>query len=170
MEELLQYFIREGAAWARSQRDILRPGAVALSSQLKKFYSAHFAADTLSAVRLCFLPVIPNPTFYADLGRRGISIPLDFTQMEGITYDDTFVITQSSSNPNVLAPLLFHECVHVAQYKCLGVDGFMEQYVRGWVDNGLDYFSIPLEREAYELQRRFTEGEPFSVDEELAGA
>ncbi len=169
VEELLEYLVQQGAAWIRSQRETLRPQGVPLLPQLKQHYSGYFAPDTLAAVRLCRLPFIPNPTFYEDLDRRGIPIPLDFTQMAGITYDDTVAIAEHSSEPNTLMPLLFHECVHVAQYRRLGVGLFIEQYVRGWADNGGDYYSIPLESEAYQLQERFTGGEHFSVEMELAG-
>ena len=92
-----------------------------------------------------------------------------FTQMNGITFSDTVVLTQAYSDPNVSAPLLFHECVHVVQYRKLGVDRFVEEYVRGWADNNYDYSSIPLEQEAYALENRFSSGERFSVEAVVGG-
>lgn len=65
--------------------------------------------------------------------------------------------------------LMFHELVHVVQYQLLELAEFVEWYVHGWVKNGFDYFAIPLERYAYELQRRYDEssGQVFSVAEEV---
>jgi len=54
---------------------------------------------------------------------------------------------------------LFHELVHVAQYETMGMRGFLTTYVRGWLENGREYFAIPLEVEAYELQELFERGE-----------
>ncbi len=169
MKELIEYLIREGRRWTRSQQETLRPFGAALQPELKNFYSQYFHEETLDTVVVCVRPVIDNPPFYADLARRGITIPLDFTQMSGITFSDTVVLTQAYSDPNVSAPLLFHECVHVVQYRKLGVDRFVEEYVRGWADNNYDYSSIPLEQEAYALQNRFSSGERFSVEAVVGG-
>ena len=144
MAELIQYLIREGRGWIRSQRETLRPLGMPLQPQWKDFYSAYFDRETLDTVVVCIRPVIDNPPFYAELAKRGITIPLDFTQMNGITFSDTVVITETNSDPDVSAPLLFHECVHVVQYRKLGVDRFIEEYVRGWAENNYDYYSIPL--------------------------
>ena len=54
--------------------------------------------------------------------------------------------------------LLFHEIVHVVQYRLLGVRGFAEQYIRGWARSGFDYREIPLEVEAYALEAEFADG------------
>lgn len=169
MEGLIQFLIREGRGWIRSQRKTLRPSGRALGPPWKDFYSPYFDRGTLDAIVVCVRPVIENPPFYAELGRRGITIPLDFTQMSGITFRDTVVITQANADRDALAPLLFHECVHVVQYRKLGVDRFVEEYVRGWAENNYDYSSIPLEQEAYALQDRFSDGECFSVEAAVGG-
>jgi len=49
---------------------------------------------------------------------------------------------------------LFHELVHVEQYKQLGVRDFARLYVRGFLRNG-SYEQIPLEIHAYELDERY---------------
>lgn len=38
--------------------------------------------------------------------------PLDFSQMAGITFNDTVILSDAYSD---LVSLLFHECVHLAQ-------------------------------------------------------
>jgi len=64
--------------------------------------------------------------------------------------------------------LLFHELVHVEQYRHLGIPRFSDLYVRGFL-NGGSYEAIPLEINAYTLGGRF-EFDPqrvFSVEDEV---
>ena len=60
---------------------------------------------------------------------------------------------------------LFHEMVHVAQYRVLGLRRFADLYVKGFF-NGGGYEGIPLEQQAYELETRFSRNpkEKFSVE------
>jgi len=64
--------------------------------------------------------------------------------------------------------LLFHELVHVEQYRQLGVPRFSELYVRGFLTGG-GYEGIPLERNAYALGARFEANlqERFSVSDDV---
>jgi hypothetical protein len=65
--------------------------------------------------------------------------------------------------------ILFHELVHVEQYRLLGIPRFSELYVRGFLV-GASYEEIPLERNAYLLDGRY-EKDPtlhFSVADEVA--
>ncbi len=41
--------------------------------------------------------------------------PLDFSQMTGITFNDTVVLSDAYFEETDLVLLLFHECVHLAQ-------------------------------------------------------
>jgi hypothetical protein len=63
---------------------------------------------------------------------------------------------------------LFHELVHVEQYKQLGIRGFARAYVRGFLRTG-EYESIPLEVQAYELDGRYAANPAlrFSVRDEV---
>ena len=161
MDEELNYLVVEGIKWVQSQRDSLRPTGAELAPKLKNLYSKYFSNSVLDVARLSIIEVIPNPPFFANLPQ----IPFDFQVMDGITYDDTILITESSARGSDVAPLVFHELVHVVQYRVLGVEEFIRQYVQGWAENGRDYFAIPLEVEAYSLQERFEKGEDFIVEE-----
>lgn len=68
-----------------------------------------------------------------------------------------------------MTPVVFHELVHVVQYAVLGVQGFITRYVRSWFENGLDYYGISLETQAYALQQRYekTPGQGFPVKDEV---
>lgn len=83
--------------------------------------------------------------------------------MAGITFQDVVVHVEPLTRS-----LLFHELVHAVQYIHLGLPGFAELYVRGFLSGG-SYEEIPLEKQAYELEARFA-GNPtehFSVDADV---
>lgn len=94
---------------------------------------------------------------------RGFNNLPDQSQMAAITFDDVVVAHEEFSKG-----LLFHELVHVAQYRLLGVPGFSELYVRGFLTGG-SYNAIPLETNACTLQHRFESDSlrAFSVEEEV---
>ena len=169
MEKQLNFLIENGKPWVRSQRTLHRPLAQALSASIRQPLEPYFKPDTLDCVRVRVVPSIENPGFYAEFEKAGQPIPLDFSLMDGITFVDTVLIAEPSIRSTGLLPLIFHECVHVVQYKVLGADVFVSQYVNGWASNGFDYFSIPLEKTAYAMQSRFQAGEhiPFSVEQHV---
>jgi hypothetical protein len=69
--------------------------------------------------------------------------------MAAVTFGDVVVSHQPFTDG-----LLFHELVHVEQYRQLGIPRFAELYVRGFLSGG-GYDGIPLEINAYELSGRF---------------
>jgi hypothetical protein len=155
-EALLQVLIENGRAWVQSQRDRYWPEARRLTAAEKTELSPFFEASILDVARVAGVPRIENPPFYRELEAQGIPIPLDFTAMEAITFVDTILIAGGEGPGAALKlPLLFHELVHVVQYAALGKDAFVERYVRGWAEHGQDYYAIPLEQDAYDLQARY---------------
>jgi len=82
----------------------------------------------------------------AGIGFSGLP---DFSQMAAITFGDVVV-----SHMPFTDGLLFHELVHVEQYRQLGIPRFAELYVLGFLSGG-GYDGIPLEADAYTLGRRF---------------
>lgn len=166
---LLDTLIEKGTEWVRAQRETHRPDAFPLPQPESGLIAPFFKRATLDAVRFRHVPEIENPAFYGFLGDLG-DLPIDFSRMAGVTFVDTVLLSDAFVQEADLLSLLFHECVHVAQYQVLGVDEFIRRYVQGWASNGMDYFSIPLERDAYELERqfRFARHRPFSVEEAVA--
>jgi hypothetical protein len=157
--EDLKLFIEQGRRWAAQMHAELWPKGLVLAEPLIRLFSPFFGTNTLRRIRVVNLKEIPNPPFYSLLSTRGIPFPIDFTQMAGITFIDTVIISETKAqlSEDSLRSLLFHEAVHVVQYEQLGLDRFMNNYVMGWAENGFDYSAIPLERQAYELQSRFDE-------------
>lgn len=164
--DTIRFLIDNGKLWIAAEQAARRPRAQPLPDQVRRRFAPYFAASILDAARVQRVPLIPNPPFYAHLAAVGQPLPLDFTQMAGITFIDTILIARSKVTAQSFDPLLFHECVHMVQYALLGADQFVEQYVTGWAANGRQYERIPLEAEAYQLQHAFTgnPGASFSVE------
>lgn len=151
---LVDFVAIQGERWVRCQRARFRPHAAGLEPPLRERLSAHFHEAILDSARFARTDRIEKPDFLQVLGRR----VLDFARMQGITYVDTVVISDRYVPGPMSTGLVFHELVHVVQYDVLGTREFVRRYVQGWVDGGYRYEAIPLERTAYELQRRFHDG------------
>ncbi len=170
VQALLDFLIQNGQGWVRAQRDLHYPTARPLSAKETAGFAGFFEAQTLDSARIKNVPVIQNPEFYSQLTALGEPMPLDFTRMSGITFEDTILISVTMTPPSTaFAPLLFHELVHVVQYETLGLQAFVQQYIHGWAQNGFQYDNIPLERDAYELESRYQAHpqQTFSVREEV---
>jgi hypothetical protein len=168
-DQMLDYFVVEGEKWILEQRRLHHPTAKLLHSNQRDAFDPFFGTTILDSVRFATVEQIPNPGFYNNLQAIGQPIPMDFRQMHGITFVDTVLLSrrfQSSWSPG----LYFHELVHVVQYSILGSAPFMQRYVRGWAENGYQYGSIPLEKDAYELQTRYerSPSQVFSVQDVVA--
>jgi hypothetical protein len=123
-----------------------------------------FPDDILSQVRVV-RGRASEPSFYPQLRAMGIRNAPPFSQMAGITFQDVVVHVEA-----LTTSLLFHELVHAVQYKHLGLQGFAERYVRGFLSGG-SYEEIPLEKQAYELEARFAArpAATFSVEDDVIG-
>jgi hypothetical protein len=124
-----------------------------------------FSPQLLEGVRLLVLKGerVGNPDFYPVLKSLGFNNLPDQSGMGAITFCDVVVSHEAFSNG-----LLFHDLVHVEQYRQLGIPRFSEVYVRGFL-NGGSYEAIPLEVNAYTLEGRI-ESDPrrvFSVEDEV---
>ena len=152
------------ARYIRAQRDRLALTATPLSELSKLRLRQHFSDDDLERVRVALanpLP-IPDPPFYPLFRWLRLDIP-EPSLVDAITFD--YVI--AAREPMGL-PLLFHEMVHVVQYRLLGVKAFARLYVQGFLAGG-GYHGIPLERCALEMEQRFVNArEPFDVEVEVA--
>lgn len=156
--------IRWGTRWVASRRDHHRPRASPLDPAERDELTPHFPSGVLGAVRVRRVESIEPPRTLAALGRLGVDAPLAGGTIRGIAFDDTIVVLDRLPAAAATS-LLFHELIHVVQYRLLGVRGFVERYVRGWLESEGSYRDIPLERDAYELQRRHAEepGRPIRV-------
>ncbi len=127
--------------------------------------SPFFPAEILNSVRTLVLhgARISNPSFYSMARMMGYHNLPDFSDMTAITFVDVVV-----SHEEFADDLLFHELVHAVQYAKLGTKEFASRYVKGFIQGGC-YEEIPLEKNAYELESRFSQdpAQVFSVADEV---
>jgi len=158
--------IRELAGWVAvyisEQRESFRGKAVAIEPSHKAALQPFFPALVLEGVKVT-RGRAGEPSFYRQLRGLGITNAPPFSDMAGITFQDIVVHAEPLTRR-----LLFHELVHAVQYVQLGLQGFAEHYVRGFLSGG-SYEEIPLEKQAYELEGRFASNpaEQFSVDADV---
>ena len=148
-----------------AQRQKYSSRAIPLSAQQKATMTGFFSPQLLDSTRLLVLhgERVSNPEFYPMLKGLGFANLPDQSGMGAITFSDVVVSHEPFRNG-----LLFHELVHVEQYRQLGIPRFSELYVRGFL-NGGSYEAIPLEVNANALERQFDENpaRQFSVAEEV---
>jgi len=141
------------------------PKATPLQPDQISLLSPFFPAEILSSIRTLVLhgTQIPNPSFYGMARMMGYHNLPDFSDMTAITFVDVVV-----SHEEFTDDLLFHEAVHVVQYAQLGTKEFSSRYVKGFIEGGC-YEEIPLEKNAYELESRFSQDQAqvFSVADEV---
>jgi hypothetical protein len=167
--QIVEGLMRVATGWVRDQRQRLSPGSRPLSEAETAALAAWFEAETLEAARVVLAERCPRPGFLtpeltAQLTALGVDQTLfQIDRMAGITFGELMVIATFGRPGFRLRPdLLFHELVHVAQYRELGVAGFMDVYLRGFAAAG--YRGTPPEAQAYALTARFEQGEAFSVE------
>jgi hypothetical protein len=110
-----------------------------------------FSKELIDATRILELrgERVANPDFYPRLRSWGFNNLPDQFAMDAITFSDVVVSHVPFTNE-----LLFHELVHVEQYRQIGIPLFANLYVRGFLTGG-EYKRIPLEKNAYDLGERY---------------
>jgi hypothetical protein len=150
------------ATYIAGQRSYFQERAQAISAGHVSALEPFFPKEILSLVRVA-QGRASEPPFYSQLRALGIRNAPPFSSMAGITFEDVVVHVQP-----LTTSLLFHELVHAVQYKHLGLNGFAKLYVRGFLTGG-SYEEIPLEKQAYGLEDRFSRNptRPFSVEDDV---
>jgi hypothetical protein len=129
----------------------------------KKRLRPYFEDADLDRARIIIADPLPisAPPFVGMVRKLGFRFP-DVKLVSGITFDTVIALRERPD-----ANALFHELVHLVQYRALGVHEFARQYVRGFLGTH-SYDEIPLERCAYNLEARFMMcNEVFNVGEEV---
>ena len=126
----------------------------------------YFPPQALDAARVLVLEAahLEDPPFYRLLKGAGFPDLPAISNVAAITFGDVVV-----SHETFTDGLLFHELVHVEQYRQLGIQKFAKLYFHGFLAEG-GYDGIPLELNVYDLGRRFELGprHRFNVAEEVA--
>ncbi len=170
--ELTQFFYEHGPIWVREQAARLMTFGTPLVEPLQVHFRLFFGTDA-ARVRLT-IGEITNPPFYPELLQRGVD-PRDLLQFvanDAVTFESGVLFDREAS---LTHETLFHELVHVIQYRLLGVDEFLRQYVNGWMagrdrflaDPQRRYERVPLEQMAFALQAEYAQDHTivFSVED-----
>jgi hypothetical protein len=177
-DELRRILLERGPAWIRAQATAYGAMGRAVPEQTAALFRRFFGSD-VDRARVA-IARIEDPPFYSELRTRGVDerelLPFA-ANMGGITFDGTIILGSqlvAAEASAQLPGLLFHELVHVVQYRLLGVDRFAQRYVDGWLAGRVlrdepmrRYETIPLEAMAFQLQRRFAKSPAavFSVED-----
>jgi hypothetical protein len=130
---------------------------------------AYFEPETLNTARIAETDEIEEPSFVGRWREQGIPELLNPRHLAGIVFVDTIVIAGKVPHQGSRwLSLLFHELVHVAQWRLITPERMIRVYMEGWASNGFDYHRIPVEVQAYGLQREFDSKAPaFSVEDRV---
>lgn len=122
---------------------------------------AYLPMELLAAARFAVVDTIPFPPV-STYGLHEFESMAEMP-MAGITFRDMYFVRPSYASEGVH----FHELIHVVQWKTLGVRPFLLTYALGIMQH--EYEASPLEKIAFQCQRRFERGlEMPSVVEEVA--
>jgi hypothetical protein len=148
--EQIAWFSGAVAQYIAGQRAHYARRAVPLSAEQRMSMAGFFTPEVLD-MRLVTLQNerVQNPDFYPALIAMGFRNLPDQSTMGAITLSDVVVSHVPFDNG-----LLFHELVHVEQYRQLGIERFSELYVKGFLTGG-GYDGIPLEKQAYALGTQY---------------
>ncbi|MGS0724760.1 hypothetical protein ACVBKF_01130 [Shewanella sp. 0m-11] len=121
-----------------------RTCCVHLHEHLRGFYPKAFLEQAFYVV----VEELPRPQFLA--GQSAVIDNFLNQPLDGITYKNTYyLLPDMAKNLNIH----FHELVHVAQWRTLGVAGFITRYMAELAQHG--YRNAPLEVIAYGLEDYF---------------
>lgn len=159
----------EGAAcvssYLRQQRDHYAAAASPLGSHQKAVMWPYFTPATLDQIRVVELKGarVPSPEFYEKAKALGFEHLPQVTHMDSLTFLDVIVFNQ-----NITERALFHGLVHAVQFQELGLDRYVDLFVRCFANTKF-HFTVPLEAHAFSLESRFARptGTRFSVEEQV---
>jgi hypothetical protein len=153
------------STYLQEQRERYFHSASPLTQRQTAVMSPYFSAALLERVRIVELlgHRLPNPPFYAEAVEFGFFNLPQIAHMASVTFLDAIVF-----NEKITERFLFHALVHAAQFQVLGLDRYVNLFVRSFVNTKF-HFSVPLEAHAFSLESRFV-GEPadrFSVEDQV---
>lgn len=151
--------------YMRGQREHYLSVGKPLDSEQVAVMSPFFSPQLLAGVKVVQLVGrrIPEPSYCKEARALGFEGLPEFSHMASVTFEDVLVF-----NEKITERLLFHALVPSVQFQVLGMDRYMELFVRALLDTRWR-FSVPLEAHIFELESRFAADrrKPFSVEDEV---
>jgi hypothetical protein len=164
-EELVLRVLTRIRGYMREQREeyvsIGRPLDRGDLAVMKSFFSPTFLAG-VKVVQLVGRRVA-EPSCCIEARVAGFQGLPEFTHLASVTFQDVLVF-----NDKMTERLLFQALVRCVQIQVLGLDRYVELFVRAFMDTRW-LFSVPLEAHAFELESRFATDwkRAFSVEDEV---
>lgn len=112
---------------------------------------SYFSATLLDQIRVAELKGarMPAPAFYEKAKALGFDNLPQITHMDSLTFLDVIVF-----NDSITERALFHGLVHAVQFQVLGLDRYVDLFVRCFANTKF-HFTVPLEAHAFSLESRF---------------
>jgi hypothetical protein len=163
-ERVLEVLARV-CGYMRGQREHYLPMGKPLDREQMAAMSPFYSPTLLAGVKVVQLVGrrITEPSFLQEARALGFAGLPELSHMASVTFEDVLVF-----NEKITERLLFHALVPAVQFQVLGMDRYMEMYVRALLETRWR-FSVPLEAHIFELTSRFVadRGKPFSVEDEV---
>ncbi|HWF91061.1 MAG TPA: hypothetical protein VN684_02200 [Terriglobales bacterium] len=143
--------IESAIAYIREQRERYWPESLSLSEQHKRLLRPFFSDSILSRVKVVELKGrrVPMPSIFEDAKAQGfVNLP-EPPHMTSLTFEDVLVF-----NDTITERSLFHALVLAVQFQVLGLQRFVEIFVRSFLKTH-SYFNVTLKSHAFALESRF---------------
>jgi hypothetical protein len=163
-ERVLQVLARV-CGYMREQREHYLPMGKPLDREQVAAMRPFFSPTLLAGVKVVQLVGcrITEPAFCQEARALGFEGVPELSHMASLTFEDVLVF-----NEKISERLLFHALVPAVQFQVLGMDRYVELYVRAILETRWR-FSVPLEAHIFELTSKFVANrkKPFSVEDEV---
>ncbi len=151
--------------YLKSQRQLHFSNATAIETSLKNTLEHFFSRQLLDRIRVVNLEGrrLSNPSFYKDAVKLGLTNLPQIQHMDSLTFIDVIVF-----NEKMTERTLFHGLVHAVQFEVLGLERYVELFVRGFLRTRL-HVMVPLEAQAFAMDSQFARSpeQKFSVEEQV---
>lgn len=152
--------------YLKAQRELHFHNGAALDRCLRDAMQRYFAPELLNRVRVLTLDGnrrLSNPSFYKDALKLGLTNLPAIKHMSSLTFIDVIVF-----NDKLSERALFHGLVHAVQFEVLGLERYVELFVRGFFRTKL-HIMVPLEAQAFALDSQFARcpEQSFCVEEQV---
>ncbi len=164
-EELVLRVLKRMGGYMREQREeyvsIGKPLDRRQVAMMKPFFSPTFLAS-VKVVQLVGRR-IAEPSCCMEARAAGFQGLPEFTHLASVTFQEVLVF-----NDKMTERLLFQALVRSVQFQVLGLDRYVELFIRAFLDTRW-LFSVPLEAHAFELVSKFAtdQEKAFSVEDEV---
>ena len=163
-EQVLQVLARV-CVYMREQRVQYRSIGKPLDGEQMAGTKLFFSPTLLASVKVVQLAGhrITEPSVCKEARAWGFQGFPELTHMASVTFEDVLVFHEE-----ITERLLFQALVRSVQIQVLGMDRYVELYVRAFLDTRWR-FSVPLEAHIFELEAKFAADrkKPFSVEDEV---